>query len=74
MKKPSHGDRVRVVIPDPGDPDHRYHQETGTITNVFEDDLGGLTGDPCHNCLYTVDFDDFALGPMDFRYDDLEPF
>lgn len=72
MKKPDQGDRVRVVIPDPHDPDHRYHQETGTVTEIYEDGLGGLTGDPCHNYLYTVDLDDNALSSMDFRCDDLE--
>lgn len=61
-----------MVIPDPHDPDHRYHQETGTVTDIYEDGLGSLTGDPWHKYLYTVDLDDNALGSVDCRYDDLE--
>lgn len=74
MKIFNQGDRVKIVIPDPQDPDHQYHQKTGTITDICEDDLGGLTGETRHNYLYTVDFDDNTLDPVDFRYDDLAPF
>lgn len=40
------GDRVRVDIPDVDDPDHRYHGEVGTVEEVLEDDLSGITDDP----------------------------
>lgn len=40
--------------------------------DILEDELGGLTGEPEHDFLYTVDFYDEELGEMDFRYDDLE--
>lgn len=40
---------------------------------MFEDDLSGLTDDPHHDILYTVDFDDEEHGEMDFRYNDIEP-
>lgn len=72
MSKFTPGDLVQVVIPDPHDPDHRYHRKTGEITAVFKDDLSGVTGDPCHDYLYTVDFNDCSLKEKDFRYDDLE--
>lgn len=38
--------------------------------DVFEDDLSGLTGDPDHDFLYSVELED--NGTRDFRYDDLE--
>lgn len=66
-------DRVQVIIPAPHDPDHQYHQKTGTVIDVYQDDLSGITSDPRHDYLYTVDFEDDDLGSMDFRYDDLVP-
>ena len=66
------GDRVQVNIPNPDDPDHNYHGKPGEITDIFEDDLSGLTGDPEHDFLYTVDFHVESLEKSDFRYDDLE--
>lgn len=65
------GDQVRVDIPDVDDPDHRYHGEVGTVEEVFEDDLSGLTDDPRDDYLYQVDFEDAALGRMSFRHHDL---
>lgn len=65
------GDKVRVHIPNPEDPDNRYHEKTGEITNITEDDLSTLTGDPCHDYKYTVEFEDDDLDSMHFRYDDL---
>jgi hypothetical protein len=67
------GDEVQVNIPDPEDPDHRYHRETGEIKEILEDDLSTITGDPLHDFKYTVDFDKEDYGEMDFRYDDLDP-
>ena len=65
------GDRVRVSIPDPDDPDHRYHDEVGTIVSVSTDDLGGITGDVRDNRIYQVEFDDKAFGTMTFRHHNL---
>ena len=68
----SEGQRVRVVIADPNDPDHRYCQKTGTIAAVCEDLLSTLTNDSYHDYRYRVEFEDENTGAMDFRYDDLE--
>lgn len=65
------GDRVRVSIPDPSDPDHMYHGATGEIVDVLKDDLGEVTGDPADNYLYTVELD-ANIGTIDVRHDDLE--
>lgn len=73
MEKFNEGDRVRVIISNPQDPDHRFNRKTGEITNVFKDRLSGITDDPRHDYLYTVEFDDDGFGKMDFRYDDLDP-
>jgi hypothetical protein len=66
------GETVRVDIPDPDDPDHKYHGKVGVIKAVYADDLGLLTGNPEDDSLYTVVFDEDDLGTMDFRYQDLE--
>lgn len=66
------GDRIRVTVPDPADPDHRYHGETGEVVDVSEDELGQLFDDPRLNYLVTVEFDDESLGTMTFRIHDLE--
>jgi uncharacterized secreted protein with C-terminal beta-propeller domain len=60
-----------VTIPDPDDPDHRYHGAVGTVVSVSLDDLGTLTGDPADDYIYTVRFDDAELGEMTFRQPDL---
>lgn len=65
------GDRVRVVISDTADSDHRYHGETGRIEEVLQDDLSGVTGDPRDDYLYRVAFDDESLGRMSYRHHDL---
>jgi hypothetical protein len=65
-------DEVQINIPDPEDPDYRYHQEHGEIVGIFRDGLGELTGDSEHDFLYTVDFYDDQLDKIDFRYDDLQ--
>lgn len=65
------GDRVQVDIPNPDDPDHRYHDEVGTVSAVYVDDLGTLTGNPEDDYLYTVVFDDEDLSKKDFRHTDL---
>jgi len=66
------GDRVRVIIPDASDPDHRYHGKVGTVVEVNVDGLGGLTGNPDDSYIYTIELDDEELGSVDFRYRDLE--
>ena len=72
MKKFNIGDRVRVTISDPDDVDHKFDQKIGVISNIEEDELSDVTGDPSHNYIYTVEFEDEDLGTMNFRYDDLE--
>lgn len=67
------GDRVEVYIPRADDPDHQYHGTVGKVVDVFEDDLSDVIGNPSRGYLYTVTFDDPALEPADFRYDDLQP-
>lgn len=67
------GDRVEVYLPRADDPDHRYHGKAGEVVDVFEDDLADVTRNPSRGYLYTVRFDDPALEPTDFRYDDLQP-
>lgn len=39
------GDRVRVTVPDPTDPDHHYHGAVGTITAVRDQPLAPATGE-----------------------------
>lgn len=63
---------MQINIPDTEDPDHRYHEEYGEIVGIFRDDLSGLTDDPEHDFLYTVDLYDDEFGKLDFRYDDLK--
>lgn len=72
MKKFNIGDRVRVTIPDSDDVDHKFDQEVGVISNIEKDELSGVTRDPSHDYIYTVEFEDEDLGTMKFRYDDLE--
>lgn len=66
------GDEIRVDIPEPSDPDHRYHGEVGTVVAVNVDGLGKLTGDPNDDYIYTVAFANEKLGTMDFRHQDLD--
>lgn len=67
------GDRVQAHIPRADDVDHRYHGEVGEITDIFTDELSDVMGNPSRGYIYTVAFDDPALEPADFRYDDLQP-
>jgi ribosomal protein L21E len=43
------GDHVEISIPDPSDLDHRFHGYKGEIVDILEDDLSGITGEPCMN-------------------------
>lgn len=64
-------DHVRVVVPDVDDPDHRYLGVVGTVEEVHEDDLGGLTDDPRDDYFYRVDSEDKALERISFQHHDL---
>ena len=65
-------DRVRVDIPDRGDPDFdRYHGRTGEVVEVIEDEAGQATGDERDSYLFAVEFEN---GDSDhFRWRDLRP-
>jgi hypothetical protein len=65
------GDRVRVDIPDPDDPEFKYNREAGTIDAVIEDAAGSETGDERDSNLYRVELDSGET--MDFRWQDLRP-
>lgn len=66
------GDQVEVYIPLGNDPDHRYHGETGEITNIFEDNLDEILETPGRGHIYTVKFDNPDIDTAEFRYTDLE--
>jgi ribosomal protein L21E len=66
------GDRVRVDIPDTGDPDfERFHRRTGTVEEVTTDDVSDVTGDQRDDYQYLVSFDDGETA--EFRWRDLRP-
>ena len=44
----------------------------GEVTEILEDDLSGLSGNPEDDFLYSVDFYNEELGESDFRYNDLQ--
>jgi hypothetical protein len=67
----SEGDRVRVDIPDEGDPDHEYHGTHGEIVKIVQDDAGRATGDPRDSVIYRV-----KVAPnesVDLRWRDVRP-
>ena len=72
MKRFEVGDRVRIDIPDTDDPDFdRYHERTGQVYEVIEDDAGEATGDERDSYLFSVEFEN---GDSDhFRWRDLRP-
>lgn len=72
MRRFEVGDRVRVDIPDRGDPDFdRYHGRTGVVIEVIEDEAGQATGDERDSYLFGVEFEN---GDSDhFRWRDLRP-
>jgi len=66
------GDRVRIDIPDPTDPDFdRFHGRHGTVIRILEDDAGRATGDQRDSQLHRVELDDGQT--QDFRWRDLRP-
>jgi len=66
------GDKVRIDIPDTTDPDHdRLHGEMGTVVEVVEDDLGGVTGDSRDSYKFRVRLDDDEV--VNTRWVDLRP-
>jgi len=71
MQNAKAGDRVRVDIPDKGDPDYRYHGEHGEVTEVLRDAAGASTGDERDSFLYRVQLDSGAQ--LDLRWRDLRP-
>lgn len=50
--------RVRVIIPEPTDPDHRYHGEVGQIVAIRRSGLAAATCDRRDALLYRVAFDE----------------
>lgn len=64
------GDRVRIDIPNENDPDHRYHAEHGTVTNIISDDAGETTGDNRDSDIYRVSLENEG-GVVDVRVRDL---
>lgn len=72
MQRFTKGDRVRVDIPDKGDPDHdNWHGREGTIAEIREDDAGRETGDDRDSVEYRVEIDDGKS--MWFRWRDIRP-
>ena len=66
------GDRVRVDIPNHGDPDYnRFHGRHGIVTEVLPDDAGAVTSDDRDSALYRVRLADGT--EMDFRWRQLRP-
>lgn len=62
------GDRIRVDIPDEGDPDH---DRQGMIVDTVRDDAATETGEPRDATIYRVEFDDGSRA--DFRWRDIRP-
>jgi len=72
MRRFEEGDRVRIDIPDEGDPDHkRLHRKHGVIVELLEDDAGKETGDLRDSYLFEVDIDDGDVEHL--RWRDLRP-
>lgn len=72
MKRFEVGDSVRIDIPDQSDPDfNQYHDRSGEIVKVIEDDAGWHTGDERDSYLFGVEFKN---GEREhFRWRDLRP-
>lgn len=66
------GDRVRIDIPDKGDPDHdRLHGLQGEVISILHDDASTETGDQRDDNLYRVKISEDAI--EDLRWRDLRP-
>lgn len=72
MRRFDVGDRVRIGIPDEGDPDHnRLHRQQGTIAEIIEDDTAHETGDSRDSYLFVVEINDGDVQHL--RWRDLRP-
>ena len=72
MKRFEVGDRVRIDIPDKGDPDFElYHDRTGEVVEVIGDDADAVTGDVRDSYLFAVEFENDDT--EHFRWRDLRP-
>jgi len=71
MQSAEIGDRVRIDIPDKGDPDYRYHGNHGEVVEILRDDAGASTGDERDSVLYRVQLDSGVQ--LDLRWRDLRP-
>lgn len=66
------GDEVRIDL-EQDDIDQRYDGMIGKIVEIGEDDLGGLTGDPEDDNMYTIELRNGEIPSIHFRYRDLQP-
>ena len=72
MEEYQDGDRIRVDIPDIGDPDHdRLHGYHGEIIDTVEDAAGEETGDDRDSVIYRVELDSGDV--VDLRWRDIRP-
>ena len=72
MRRFEVGDRVRIDIPDRDDPDFdAYHDRTGEVVELIEDDAGEVTGDERDSYLFGVEFQNGET--EHFRWRDLRP-
>lgn len=65
------GDRVRIDIPDPDDPDFALHGSHGTVRDVMRDDAREVTGRGADSMLYRVELDSGET--RDLRGRDVRP-
>lgn len=59
LQRFSVGDDVQIVVP-PQSRAGKYKDMMGTVTNVINDYLGEITGDPRDSYCYVVEFEDGA--------------
>lgn len=72
MNRFEEGDRVRIDIPDEGDPDfEEFHGREGTIVAVLEDQAANVTGDDRDSRLYRIELKGDVT--FDARWRDLRP-
>ncbi|RQG89265.1 hypothetical protein EA462_10620 [Natrarchaeobius halalkaliphilus] len=72
MRRFEVGDRVRIDIPDKGDPDFElYHDRKGEVVDLIEDDADAVTGDVRDSYLFAVEFGNGEI--EHFRWRDLRP-
>lgn len=72
MQRFTEADRVRIDIPDEGDPDfNKWHGREGVVVKVQQDNAGEETGDERDSVDYLVEFNNGEQ--MHFRWRDLRP-